>query len=100
MVIQKSALVTWKVTEGTLGKFLSNTKLLGVAEVLEGRIAIQKDLQRLEKLADDPQEKKTPTMCQGQKTSMEQCRLRMTNSSFAEMDMGVSVDKKLKRSQQ
>lgn len=52
MATQKSSLVAWMVTEGTRSKFPSNTKLLGAADVLEGRTAIWKDLESLEKLAD------------------------------------------------
>lgn len=52
MATQKSSLVTRMVTEGTFSKFPRNTKLLGATDVLEGRTAIQKDLERLEKLAN------------------------------------------------
>ncbi|PKU43412.1 hypothetical protein llap_6296 [Limosa lapponica baueri] len=58
--------------ERTLSKFANNTKLCGVVDMLEGREAIQRDLDRLERLGRE-----------------------WIESSSKEKDFGMLVDKKL-----
>ncbi|GAB0178199.1 hypothetical protein GRJ2_000285200 [Grus japonensis] len=63
--------------ECTLSKFANDTKLCGVVDTLEGRDAIQRDLDRLERLGEE-----------------------WIESSPEEKDLGVLVDKKLNMSRQ
>ncbi|GAB0203897.1 hypothetical protein GRJ2_002855300 [Grus japonensis] len=63
--------------ECTLNKFADDTKLCGVVDTLEGRDAIQRDLDRLERLGDEGIE-----------------------SSPEEKDLGVLIDEKLNMSRQ
>ncbi|GAB0179006.1 hypothetical protein GRJ2_000365900 [Grus japonensis] len=63
--------------ECTLSKFANDTKLCGAVDTLEGRDAIQRDLDRLERLGEE-----------------------WIESSPKEKDLGVMVDEKLNMSQQ
>ncbi|GAB0176713.1 hypothetical protein GRJ2_000136500 [Grus japonensis] len=63
--------------ECTLSKFADNTKLCGVFDTLEGRDAIQRDLDRLERLGEE-----------------------WIESSPEEKDLGVLIDEKLNMSRQ
>ncbi|GAB0208167.1 mitochondrial enolase superfamily member 1 [Grus japonensis] len=63
--------------EGTLSKFANDTKLCGVVDMLEGRDAIQRDLDRLERLGRE-----------------------WIESSPEEKDLGVLIDEKLNMSRQ
>ncbi|GAB0181375.1 mitochondrial enolase superfamily member 1 [Grus japonensis] len=63
--------------ECTLSKFANDTKLCGVVDTLEGRDAIQTDLDRLERLGEE-----------------------WTESSPEEKDLGVLIDEKLNMSRQ
>ncbi|GAB0183613.1 mitochondrial enolase superfamily member 1 [Grus japonensis] len=63
--------------ECTLSKFANDTKLCGVVDTLEGRDAIQRDLDRLERLGKE-----------------------WIESSPEEKDLGVLIDEKLNRSRQ
>ncbi|GAB0178063.1 mitochondrial enolase superfamily member 1 [Grus japonensis] len=63
--------------ECTLSKFADDTKLCGVVETLEGRDAIQRDLDRLERLGEE-----------------------WIESSPEEKDLGVLIDEKLNMSRQ